>query len=93
MWPEVTGRLFCKRLHDAEDWCGVPSAVLTRTLGALGLMFAHGALGIKYIELAPISAIAVYNGGRSARGISVGSILGCGVTTIGDAAGITRGGI
>ena len=47
MWPEVTRRSECKRLHDAEDWCGGPPAVPRRTLGALGLMLSNGALGVK----------------------------------------------
>ena len=47
MWPEVTGRLVCKMFHDAEDWCGGPPAVPMRNLSTLGLMFAHGALGVK----------------------------------------------
>ena len=65
----------------------------TRNLSALGLMFAHGDLGIKYIELAPVSAIAVSDGGSSSGGRSFGAILGGGVTTLGDVAGINRGGI
>ena len=47
MWPEVTGRLVCKRLHDTEDWCSGPPEVPMRTLSALGLMFAHVNLGVK----------------------------------------------
>ena len=93
MWPDVTGRLVCKRLHDAEDWCGGLPEVPTRTLSTLGLMFAHGALGVNYIKLAPVSAIAVSEGGSSDRGRSVGAILGGGITTLGYAAGITRDGL
>ena len=93
MCPEVTGRLVCKRLNDAEDWCGGPPALPTRTLRALWLMFAHGALVVRYIDLAPVSAIAMpdcgsYDGGRLA-----GAILGGGIINLGYAAGVTRGGL
>ena len=40
-----------------------------------------------------MSDISVSDGGRSSRGKSVGSILGGGITTLGDAVGITRGAI
>ena len=56
-------------------------------------MVAHGALGVKYIDLAPLSAIAVSDGGRYSGGRSVGAIIGGGITTLGYAAGITRGGL
>ena len=67
--------------------------MLMRTLSALRLMFAHGALGVKYMELAPLLAFAVSDGGSSARGRSVGAILGGGITTLGYAAGFNRGGL
>ena len=37
----------CKRLYNTEDWCGSIMEVPMRTLSVLGLMFAHGALGVK----------------------------------------------
>ena len=81
------------RLHDSEDWCGDPPAVPTSTLSALGLMFVHDALSVNYIELAPVSDISVSYGGSFVGGRSVGAILGSGITTLGDAARITRGGL
>ena len=93
MWPEVTGRLFCKRLHDAEDWCvGLPE-VPTRTLRALWLMLEHGALDVRYIELAHVSAIDVSDGGIYNGEILSGAILGGVIITPGDAAVINRGGL
>ena len=59
----------------------------------VGVIFAHSALGVKYVKLAPVSAIAVSDGGSSAGGRSVGAIIGGGIITPGDAAGITRGGL
>ena len=46
----------------AEERCGGPPAVPTTTWGAVGLMLAHGALGVRYIPLAPVSAIAMSEG-------------------------------
>ena len=43
----------------AEERWGGPPAVSTTTWSAIGLMLAHGALGVRYIPLAPVSAIAV----------------------------------
>ena len=40
-----------------------------------------------------MSDIAVSDGGSSAGGRSVGAILGGRITTLGDASGITRGGL
>ena len=37
--------------------------------------------------------IAVSGGGRSVGGISVGDICGGGINTLGDVAGITKGGL
>ena len=66
----------CKRLHDSDYWCGNPSAVPTRNLCVLCLMFSHGALGVNYIDLAPVSAISVSDVVSSVRGRSVVAILG-----------------
>ena len=41
---------------------GVPPEVPTTTWSAASLMLAHGALGVRYILLAPVSAIAVLEG-------------------------------
>ena len=93
MWLEVTGRLVCKRLLDAEDWCGGPPAVPTRTFRSLWLMFAHVALGVRYIELAPVMDISVSDGGSSDEERLSGTIIGGRIITLGDTEGITRGGL
>ena len=43
MW----GRLGINRSQEAEEVRGGPPAVPTRILGALGLMLAQGALGVR----------------------------------------------
>ena len=44
-----------------EKWGGPPAAPIT-TWSAAGLMLAHGAFGVRYLPLAPMSAIAVSEG-------------------------------
>ena len=65
----------------------------TRTLRVLWLIFAHSALSIRYIKLAHVSAIAVSDGGSSSGGRLSVAILGGGIVTLGDAVGVTRGGL
>ena len=59
--PLVTG-IGTFTLQEAEERWGGPPAVPTTTWGAVGLMLAHGALGVRYIPLAPVSAITVSEG-------------------------------
>ena len=49
-------------LQEAEERWGGPPAVPNTTWSAAGLMFAHGAFGVRYIPLAPVSAIVVSEG-------------------------------
>ena len=55
----VIGRFMSQ--EDEEQWSG-PTAVPTTTWSAVGLMLAHGALGVRYILLVPVSAITVSEG-------------------------------
>ena len=48
--------------QDAEERWDGPPVVPTTTWGTVGLMLAHGALGVRYILLAPVSAIAMSEG-------------------------------
>ena len=48
--------------QDTEERWGDPPLVPTTNWGAVGLMLAHGALGVRYIPLAPVSAIVVSEG-------------------------------
>ena len=48
--------------QEAEDLWSGPPEVTTNTWSAAGLMLAHGALGVRYIPLEPVSAIAVSEG-------------------------------
>ena len=41
---------------------GDPPAMPTTTWSVVGLMLAHGAVGLRYILLAPVSVIAVSEG-------------------------------
>ena len=56
-------------------------------------MFAHDTLGVRYIKLAPVWEIDVSDGGSSVGGTLSGAIFGGGIITLGDATGITRGGL
>ena len=49
-------------LQEVEERWGGPPAVTTTTWRAVELMLAHGALGVRYILLAPVSAIVVSEG-------------------------------
>ena len=48
--------------QEAEERWGGPPAVPTTTWSAAGLILAHGALGVRYIALEPLSVIAVLKG-------------------------------
>ena len=48
-------------MEDKERWGG-PPLVPTTTWILAGLMLAHGAFGVRYIPLAPVSLIAVSEG-------------------------------
>ena len=54
MW----GRLGRKRSHEAADSRGDLPAVPTRILSTLGLMLAQGALGVRYMLVVTVSAMA-----------------------------------
>ena len=56
------------------------------------MIFAYGALGIKYIPMAPVPAIADSNGGKTDKRGSIGTILVGGFTTLGDSAIFGSGG-
>ena len=48
--------------QEAEEQWGVPTVVPPNTWSAFVLMLEDGALGMRYIPLAPVSAIAVSEG-------------------------------
>ena len=70
--------------QEAEERWGGPPAVPTTTWSSAGLMLTHGALGVRYIPLAPVSAIAVSEGvmlgGRVSLKLEIGKQIGFAVT-------------
>ena len=57
----MTGKGKFASQKSEERWGG-PLAVPTNNWSAAGLMLAHGALGMRYIHLAPVSAFTVSEG-------------------------------
>ena len=49
-------------LQEAEELWGGPPSMPTTTWSVVGLMLAHGALGMRYIPLSPVSVIPVSEG-------------------------------